>query len=124
MSDMKINVALFGYGNLAKGVEAAIANSSDMKLFGIFTRREPESVLPATDTQVFSADTIIDYENQIDVVVNCGGSATDLPKSTPLIAKYFNVIDSFDTHAKISEHFKNCDMASAKSNKISIISVG
>lgn len=124
MSNSKIKVALFGYGNLAKGAEAAIANSSDMELFGIFTRRNPENVKPATNTKVFSDKNIADYKYQIDVIINCGGSATDLPKTTPILAQNFNVVDSFDTHAKIPEHFKNTDAVAKKSGKLAVISVG
>ena len=120
-----IRIGIAGYGNLGKGVEAAVKNSADMELVAIFTRRDPSSIKPMTDgAKVVSYDKIAEYKDDIDVVINCGGSATDLPKSTPEIAKYFNVIDSFDTHAKIPEHFALVDETAKNANKVAVISVG
>ncbi len=122
---MSIRIGILGYGNLARGVESAIKDNADMSLVAVFTRRDPESVKIKTDNvPVLHIDSIMDYKDKIDVLVLCGGSATDLPVQTPLYAKYFNVVDSFDTHAKIPEHFENADKASKEGGKISVISVG
>ncbi|MDD4689945.1 MAG: diaminopimelate dehydrogenase [Eubacteriales bacterium] len=119
-----IKVGLFGYGNLAKGVDCAIRQNPDMELKCIFTRRAPESVSPITAVPVYSADDVLSHKDEIDVLVMCGGSATDLPEQTPAMAEYFNVIDSFDTHKNIPTHFANVDAKAKKGNKVSIISVG
>ncbi len=119
-----MNVAIYGYGNLGKGVEASILNNSDISLVGIFTRRAPESLKTLTNAKVYSVDDLISFKNQIDVLIICGGSATDLPQMTPSLAKDFNVVDSFDTHAKIPEHFNNVDKACKESGKIALISAG
>lgn len=120
-----IRIGIAGYGNLGRGVEAAVKNSDDMELVAVFTRRDPESVKIRTEgAGVFGFDKIADFKDKIDVIVNCGGSATDLPKTTPMIAENFSVIDSFDTHAKISEHFANVDAKAKSGNNIAIISVG
>ncbi len=121
---MKIRIGIVGYGNLGRGVEAAVANSQDMELAALFTRRAPESVKTVTDVPVYSIDEAFNMTDKIDVMILCGGSRNDLPVQTPQMAKYFNVIDSFDTHAKIPEHFENVDKVSRESGKISIISVG
>ena len=120
-----IRIGIAGYGNLGRGVEAAVKNSDDMELVAVFTRRDPESVKIRTEgADVYGFDKIADFKDKIDVIVNCGGSATDLPKTTPMIAENFSVIDSFDTHAKIPEHFANVDAKAKKGNNIAIISVG
>ncbi len=120
-----MKIAILGYGNLGRGVEAAIKQNSDMSLFAVFTRRNPETVAIQTKTaKVLHVDDILKYKSEIDVLIICGGSATDLPVQTPEYVKYFNVIDSFDTHAKIPEHFKNVDKSAMESGKIGIISVG
>lgn len=120
-----MKVAIYGYGNLGKGVEAAIKYNPDITLFGIFTRRAPENLSPRyPETKVFSADNLLKYKDEIDVLIICGGSATDLPKMTPTLAENFSVVDSFDTHAKIPEHFSACDKAARKSGKIALISAG
>ncbi len=120
-----MKIAILGYGNLGRGVEAAIKQNSDMELFAVFTRRNPETVTIQTKTaKVLHIDDMLNYKDQIDVLVICGGSATDLPVQTPEYVKYFNVIDSFDTHAKIPEHFENVDKNAMESGKIGIISVG
>lgn len=119
-----IKIGIIGYGNLGRGVESAVTHSNDMELVGVFTRRSPESVHTLTGAAVFNMEQVYEMKDQIDVLILCGGSANDLPKQTPELAKYFNVIDSFDTHAKIPEHFKNVDEVSKNSKHISIISVG
>ena len=121
---MTIRVGIVGYGNLGRGVECALLNSRDMKAEALFTRRSPESVKTLTDIPVYSIDKAVEMKDKIDVMILCGGSANDLPVQTPEFAKNFNVIDSFDTHAKIPEHFAKVDAESKKSGKISIISVG
>ena len=121
---MKIRIGIAGYGNLGRGVESAVTQSTDMELVGIFTRRAPETVKTNTGVPVFAWDEAKNMTDKIDVMILCGGSANDLPTQTPEMAQYFNVIDSFDTHAKIPEHFENVDNASKKSGKISVISVG
>ncbi len=119
---MKIGIA--GYGNLGRGVEAAITKNPDMELYGVFTRRAPETVKTLTDAKVFHLDDIMNHKDMIDVLVICGGSATDLPVQTPEFAKSFNVVDSFDTHAKIPEHFEKVDASAKTGGKIAMISVG
>lgn len=121
---MSIKVGIAGYGNLGKGVESALLHTDDMELVGIFTRRAPETVKTATGAPVYSWDEAKNMQNDIDVMILCGGSANDLPTQTAEMAQYFNVIDSFDTHANIPEHFDMVDAISKKSGKISIISVG
>lgn len=120
-----IRIGIAGYGNLGRGVEAAINNAHDMELVAVFTRRNPESVKIRTDgAAVHGFDKIAEFKDKIDVIVNCGGSATDLPLTTPMIAEHFSVIDSFDTHAKIPEHFATVDEKAKAGNNIAIISVG
>ena len=121
---MSIRVGIYGYGNLGKGVELALKQNPDMTAVGVFTRRAPESVKTVTGIPVYSADTVLDFQDKIDVMVLCGGSATDLPKQTPELAQYFNVVDSFDTHAKIPEHLKTVHERALKANKTAVISVG
>ena len=120
-----MKVGILGYGNLGKGVESAIRQNDDMELACIITRRDPKTVKPATEgVEVYSADDIEKLQVKIDVLVLCGGSATDLPVQTPEYAKYFNVIDSFDTHARIPEHFANVDQAARENGHIALISCG
>ena len=119
-----INVAIVGYGNLGKGVESAIKQNKDMSLFGVFTRRNPESFTTKTNANVYHIDDILNYKNEIDVLILCGGSATDLPVQTPQLSKDFCVIDSFDTHAKIPEHFENVDKCAKMGTNVAIISGG
>ena len=120
-----MKVGILGYGNLAKGVECAIKQNSDITLSAVFSRRDPSSVKILTDgVPVYSVNEIQAHKDEIDVLIICGGSATDLPKQTPEYAKYFNVIDSFDTHARIPEHFDSVDAAAKESGHIGIISVG
>ncbi|MBO5945016.1 MAG: diaminopimelate dehydrogenase [Clostridia bacterium] len=119
-----MKIAIYGYGNLGRGVEAAVTASPDMSLFGVFTRRDPDSVKTLTNAKVYHTDTILDYKDEIDVVVICAGSATDLPKMTPELAKHFSVVDSFDTHARIPEHFAATDAAAREGGNVALISSG
>ena len=120
-----MKIAILGYGNLGKGVESAIKQNDDMELVAVFTRRDPKTLkIQTKDASVCHIDDILDYKNDIDVLIICGGSATDLPVQTPEFVKHFNVIDSFDTHAKIPEHFENVNKNACDSGKIGIISVG
>ena len=121
---MSIRIGIFGYGNLGRGVELAVSQTPDMQTVGVFTRRDPALVKTVTGVPVFSVDKIEEMQNQIDVMILCGGSSTDLPKQTPALAKLFNVVDSFDTHAKIPEHAAAVDEAARNANKIAFISVG
>ena len=119
----KIKIAVLGYGNLGRGVELAARNSKDLELSAVFSRREPRSV-QTYGAPVFSADEILSHKGEFDVLVLCGGSATDLPTQTPEFALNFNVVDSFDTHAKIPEHFAAVDAAAKKGGNVGIIAVG
>lgn len=119
-----MNIAIYGYGNLGRGVECALRQNPDMSLVGIFTRRDPASVKTLTGAPVFAAGDIDAHASEIDAVIICGGSATDLPEMTPALAERFNVVDSFDTHAKIPEHFANVDAAAQKGNHVAVISGG
>lgn len=122
---MSIKIGILGYGNLGRGVECALKQNDDMELKAVFTRRNPNEVSILTESaKVYHIDDILMHKDEIDVLIICGGSATDLPVQTPEYAKYFNVIDSFDTHAKIPEHFANVDKSAQESGKIGIISVG
>lgn len=120
-----MNIGIVGYGNLGRGVEFAIQENPDTKLVAVFTRRNPESVkINTPGVPVLHIDEAKNFSDKIDVMILCGGSATDLPKQTPEFAKLFNVVDSFDTHAKIPEHFAAVDDAAKKSGHTAIISVG
>ena len=122
---MSIRIGILGYGNLGRGVECAIKHNPDMELVAVFTRRAPETVKILTETAaVYSVNDAEKMKDKIDVLIICGGSATDLPKQTPEYAKMFNVIDSFDTHARIPEHFNAVDAAAKEGGHIGIISVG
>ena len=121
---MSIRVAILGYGNLGRGMECAVKQNDDMELVAVFTRRDPATVKTLTDVKVYNVDQLLSMQDQIDVLVLCGGSATDLPKQTAEYAKYFNVVDSFDTHAKIPEHFAQVDTAAKEGGKVAMISVG
>ena len=120
-----MRIGILGYGNLGRGIECAIKQNPDMELVAVFTRRKPDTVNILTEgVPVYSIDDILNYKDDIDVLILCGGSATDLPEQTPEYAKYFNVIDSFDTHARIPEHFENVDKTAKESNHTAIISSG
>ena len=121
---MSIRIGIYGYGNLGRGVESAILQNKDMTLVGVFTRRAPESVKTLTGVGVFHVDEAIKMKDEIDVMILCGGSATDLPVQTPEYAKYFTVVDSFDTHAKIPEHFANVDVSAKENGNVAVISCG
>lgn len=119
---MKIGIC--GYGNLGRGVELAVRRSPDMELFGVFTRRDPGKVKTLTGAPVYSANDAADYAGEIDAMIICGGSASDLPEMTPMLAKHFNVVDSFDTHARVPEHFANVDREALVHGHTAIISAG
>ena len=119
-----IKVGILGYGNLGRGIECAVKQNPDMELCAVFTRRPPETVKILGDTPVYHIDEVLNHKDEIDILILCGGSATDLPVQTPEYAKYFNVVDSFDTHAKIPEHFNNVDRAAKEGGNIAVISCG
>ena len=122
---MSIKIGILGYGNLGRGVECAIKQNPDMELVAVFTRRNPESLSILTkEASVCSVSEAADWKDKIDVMILCGGSATDLPSQTPEFASMFNVVDSFDTHARIPEHFENVENAAKAAGKLGIISVG
>lgn len=122
---MSIRIGILGYGNLGRGVEMAVNAAEDLELVGVFSRRDPSKVKIASEgVKVYSADALANMQKDIDVLIICGGSATDLPKMTPAYAKDYNVVDSFDTHARIPEHFKNVDEAAKAAGKTAVISVG
>ena len=120
-----MKIAIYGYGNLGRGIESAVRQNKDIELTGVFTRRDPKTLKTNTDgLKVYSANDILKFKDEIDVLIICGGSATDLPKMTPELAEHFNVIDSFDTHATIPEHFKNVDEIAKNNNHVALISAG
>ena len=122
---MSIRIGILGYGNLGRGVECAIRQNPDMELKAVFTRRAPETVKILTEgVPVYKVDDAEKMKDEIDVMILCGGSATDLPVQTPMYSQWFNVVDSFDTHAKIPEHFEAVDTAAQKSGKVAVISAG
>ena len=122
---MSIRIGIFGYGNLGRGIENAIRQNPDMELAAVFTRRDPSSLVIGTKgVPVCSAEDVEQYADKIDVMILCGGSATDLPVQTPKLARIFSVIDSFDTHARIPEHFANVDAAAREGGNTAMISVG
>lgn len=120
-----IKIGICGFGNLGRGVAAAVKKCKDMELVGIFTRRNPASLdLSAYDAKAYHMDDILAFKDKIDVMILCGGSATDLPSQTPELAKCFNVVDSFDTHANIPTHFKNVDASAKEGCYLGLISTG
>ena len=119
-----IRIGVVGYGNLGRGVECAVKQNSDTSIYAVFTRRNPSEVKTLTGVPVYNINDILNHKDNIDVLILCGGSATDLPVQTPELAKSFNVVDSFDTHAKIPVHFENVDKEAKASGKVAIISVG
>lgn len=122
---MTIKIGILGYGNLGKGIEAAVRQNADLELVAVFTRRDPKTVkIQTSGVSVYHVDDAEKMQDQIDVMILCGGSATDLPEQTPKYAKMFHVIDSFDTHAKIPEHFDAVDAAAKESGHVAVISVG
>lgn len=122
---MSTRIGIYGYGNLGRGIECAVKQNSDMELVAVFTRRDPSSVrIQTPGVPVVNSKDVEAWVGKIDVLVICGGSATDLPEMTPHLASLFNVVDSFDTHARIPEHFANVDAAAKKANKVALISCG
>ena len=121
---MAIRIGIFGYGNLGRGVECAIRQNPDMELVAVFTRRDPQTVKTVGDVRVLPADMAPEMKDRIDVMILCGGSAKDLPVQTPELAKHFHVVDSFDTHARIPEHFANVDASAREGGRVAVISVG
>ena len=119
-----IKIGIYGYGNLGRGVESEIQKNNDMELVAIFTRRDPSTLKTNSDAPVISASEVNEWKDKIDVMILCGGSATDLPVQAPELAKSFNTVDSFDTHAKVPEQFANVDASASAGSHVSIISVG
>ena len=119
-----MKIAIYGYGNLGRGVECAVKYHGDMELIGVFTRRDPATVKTVSGAPVYHIDRISEFKGEIDALILCGGSATDLPEMTPALAKDFNVVDSFDTHAKIPEHYARVDAAAKESGHTALISAG
>ena len=119
-----MKIGIYGYGNLGRGVEAALRQNPDMEIVGVFTRRDPATVKTVTGIPVYSASLVEDFTTEIDVMIICGGSASDLPEMTPMLAKQFNVVDSFDTHARVPEHFANVEEAAMTTGHTALISAG
>lgn len=120
-----IRIGIVGYGNLGRGVECAIRQNEDMTLMAVFTRRDPETVhIPTENVPVVSLQEVSAWKDRIDVMILCGGSATDLPEMSPELAKYFHIVDSFDTHARIPQHFEAVDKAAKEGNKVAVIAAG
>ncbi len=121
----QIKIAILGYGNLGRGVELSVSKNPDMQLVGVFSRRDPKSVETLfEETKVFSMDELLEFKETIDVLILCGGSKDDLPLQGPQFSKHFNIVDSFDTHAKIPEYFASVDKPSKENNKVAMISIG
>ena len=122
---MSIRVGIMGYGNLGRGIECALKQNNDMELVAVFSRRDPATVKILTEgVKVYKAEDAVKYKDEIDVLILCGGSATDLPVQTPEFAKDFTVVDSFDTHAKIPQHFANVDAVAKENGNVAVISAG
>ena len=119
-----MKIGIYGYGNLGRGVEKAFAKNPDMELSGIFTRRNPSTLQTLTGAPVYAVEQAESFEGLIDVMILCGGSATDLPEMTPALVRSFNVVDSFDTHARIPEHFARVDQAAFQTGHTALISAG
>ena len=119
-----MKIGIYGYGNLGRGVEAALRQNPDMEIVGVFTRRDPATVTTVTGIPVYSAELAEDFSTEIDVMIICGGSATDLPEMTPALARHFNVVDSFDTHARVQEHFAKVEQAAMLTAHTALISAG
>ena len=121
---MSIRIGIYGYGTLGRGVELAIAQNPDLTAVGVFTRRSPDSIKTLTGVPVYASKDVLAWKDKIDVMILCGGSATDLPEQTPYLAAHFNVVDSFDTHAKIPQHLANVDKAAREGGNTALISAG
>ena len=119
-----MRIGIYGYGNLGRGVELGCRQNADMEVVGVFTRRDPASVKTVTGVPVYAAEDVLQYKDKIDVMILCGGSSTDLPKQTPMLAQYFNVVDSFDTHANIPAHVAAVGAAAVSAKKTATVSVG
>ena len=119
-----MKIAIYGYGNLGRGVECALQQNPDMQTVGVFTRRDPATVQTVLGTPVYHTSALAEYKDEIDVLIICGGSATDLPQMTPALAADFNVVDSFDTHAAIPTHYSNVDAAAKAGGTVALISAG
>lgn len=119
-----MRIGIYGYGNLGRGVELATMKNKDTEMVAVFTRRDPKTVRTITGCPAVSSDEILSYKDRIDVLIICGGSATDLPEMTPRLAEHFNVVDSFDTHANIPVHFDRVDSVAAKNGNVALISAG
>ncbi len=119
-----MRIAIYGYGNLGRGVECAVRQNADMEMVGVFTRRDPDTVKTLTGIPVYAAERVLEFRDRIDVLILCGGSATDLPEMTPMLARHFHVVDSFDTHAKIPAHFAAVDAAARESGHMALIAAG
>ena len=119
-----MKIGIYGYGNLGRGVEAALRQNPDMEIVGVFTRRDPAAVKTVTGIPVYAASLVEDFAAEIDVMIICGGSASDLPEMTPMLARCFNVVDSFDTHARVPEHFANVEKAAMSTAHTALISAG
>ncbi|HZJ92139.1 MAG TPA: diaminopimelate dehydrogenase [Thiopseudomonas sp.] len=121
----RIRVAIAGYGNLGRGVESALTQNPDMRLVGVFSRRDPASVtLLDSNVPVYAMDTIEQYQDEVDVMILCGGSKTDLPEQGPYLAKFFDTVDSFDTHAKVPEYYAALDQSARDAGRVAMLSVG
>ena len=121
----RIRVAIAGYGNLGRGVESALTQNPDMRLVGVFSRRDPASVtLLDSSVPVYAMDTIEQYQDAVDVMILCGGSKTDLPEQGPYLARFFNTVDSFDTHAKVPEYYAALDQSARDAGRVALLSVG
>ncbi len=119
-----MRIAIYGYGNLGRGVECAVRQNADMEMVGVFTRRDPDTVKTLTGISVYAAERVLEFQDKIDVLILCGGSATDLPEMTPMLARHFHVVDSFDTHAKIPAHFAAVDAAAREGGHLALIAAG
>lgn len=121
---MKIKIGIFGYGNIAKGVEQAVLKNDDMALVAIFTRRNPSEIHTISNAPVYSTNNLIDFIDKIDVMIMCGGSATDLPIQTPAVVKLFNIVDSYDNHSQIPEYYNKINEIAVANNHTAMISIG
>lgn len=119
-----MKIGIYGYGNLGRGIECAVRQNADVELIAVFTRRDPAQVKTLTGAPVYSAKDVLSFQGKLDVLIICGGSATDLPEMTPYLAQYFNVVDSFDTHANIPAHYEKVNKAALESGHIALISAG
>ncbi len=120
----KVRIGIVGYGNLGRGAELAVEKNPDMELAGIFTRRDPNTIQTATNANVYRQDNIRSFQDKLDVLILCGGSASDLPEMSPELARLFPIVDSYDNHAKIPDHYKKVNQAAEEAGKLAIISAG